>query len=109
MIIQPKQIRQRAVDILIGKLKQLFIFISVFAFISNVLASPDTDGDGISDALDSLPNQKSGVVISLNETNSILEYSGDIPQIILTKLSLSQREREDTGPLNYFLMENMIM
>ena len=93
MLFQSKQIRQRTVDTLIGKLKQLFIFISAFTFISNVLASPDTDGDGISDALDSLPNQKSGVAISLYETNSILEYSGDISSDY-TNLTFSHSERK---------------
>ncbi|OUU68270.1 MAG: hypothetical protein CBC27_11925, partial [Opitutia bacterium TMED67] len=59
----------------------------------SILANTDTDGDGISDALDSLPNQKSGVAISLTETDSIVTYNGDISSDY-PNLTFSQSERK---------------
>ena len=59
----------------------------------SILANTDTDGDGISDALDSLPNQKSGVAISLTETDSIVTYNGDVSSDY-PNLTFSQSERK---------------
>ncbi|MAS75193.1 MAG: hypothetical protein CMO57_02195, partial [Verrucomicrobiales bacterium] len=91
MMFQSEQNRFSSLSISFHKLICLFsvFFISIYT----ILANTDTDGDGISDALDSLPNQKSGVAISLNETDSILEYSGDISSDY-TNLTFSQSERK---------------
>ena len=47
------------------------------ASVQNGYANTDSDGDGISDTLDLLPNVASGLAISLSETNEKLTHSAD--------------------------------
>ena len=62
----------------ITKLARLAILVSVLVLSIGGRASQDTDGDGISDVLDDNPNVMSGLVVSLNETDSVLTHVGDI-------------------------------
>ena len=86
----------------ITKLARLAILVSVLVLSIGGRASQDTDGDGISDVLDDNPNVMSGLVVSLNETDSVLTHVGDISSTY-PNLTFTQSEMTGThGKLKIF-------
>ncbi len=74
MISTAARLMKHTTNYLLARAFILLVFISSLA---NVLGQ-DADGDGISDALDDDPGTMSGLVVSLNETDSILTHVGNI-------------------------------
>ena len=87
--------------------KRLFMLAAVMMMLpfkaQLVLCNPsDSDGDGISDNFDEMPNVASGLEIKLYETNSKLTYTHDISSDY-SNLTFNQLEIEGTyGKLKMF-------